>query len=75
MTKIKSTITMEEGNGPEEPGASEDSLNPFQPLDPFSDLSPVLQMFYQILSSNPSPQTIQKLKHILNNNLKTLSPR
>ena len=66
---------MEERSGREEPEASEGSLNPFQPLDPFSDLSPILQMFYQILSSNPSPQVLQQLKHILNNNLKTLSPR
>ena len=66
---------MKEPDGQEKSETSEDSLNPFQPLDPFSDLSPVLQMFYQIMGMNPSPQTIQQLKHILNNNLKTLSSR
>ena len=66
---------MEERSGQEKPDRYEDSLNHFQPLDPFSDLSPALQMFYQLLSSNPSPQTIQQLKQVLNNNLKTSSPR
>ena len=66
---------MEERNGQDEPEASGKTLNPFQPLDPFSDLSPALQMFYQILNSNPSPQTIQQLKQILNSNLKNSSPR
>ena len=72
MTKINHTITMEEPDGRDEP---EKVLNPFQSLDPLSDLSPVLQMFYQILSMNPSPQIIQQMRLILNNNLKTLSPR
>ena len=66
---------MKEPDGPEKPGKPEKVLNPFKPLDPFSDLSPVLQMFYQIMGMNPSPQIIQQLKHILNNNLKTLPPR
>ena len=66
---------MEEGSGQENLDKSAKESNPFQPLNPFSDLSPALQMFYQILGSNPSPQIIQQLKHVLNNNLKTLSPR
>ena len=63
---------MEELNDPGESEASEvgqGQVNPFQPLDPFSDLSPVLQMFYQILNSNPSPQILQQLKYVLNNTL------
>ena len=67
MTKINNTITMKE---PDEPKEDPD---PFQLLDPFSRLSPILQIFYQIMSKDPPPQIIQQMKMEMKNSGESMS--